>query len=37
MGLAPGAWRSVKYERVYLRVYDSVSAAPADIANYLDW
>ena len=30
-------WRSVKYERVYLRAYDSVSAARADIANYFDW
>ena len=42
-----GAWRdnvfverlrrSVKYERVYLKAYDSVSAARADIADYLDW
>ena len=30
-------WRSVKYERVYLRAYDSVSAARADIAEYFDW
>jgi putative transposase len=30
-------WRSVKYERVYLKAYDSVSAARADIAEYLDW
>ena len=30
-------WRSVKYERVYLKAYDSVSAARADIALYLDW
>ena len=30
-------WRSVKYERVYLRAYDSVSAARADIAEYIDW
>ena len=27
-------WRSVKYERVYLKAYDSVSAARADIADY---
>ena len=27
----------MKYERVYLRAYDSVSAARADIADYLDW
>ncbi|MDF2466284.1 MAG: integrase core domain protein [Ramlibacter sp.] len=42
-----GAWRdnvfverlrrSVKYERVYLKAYDSVSAARADIADYLAW
>ncbi len=30
-------WRSVKYERVYLKAYDSVSAARADIANYVAW
>ncbi len=30
-------WRSVKYERVDLRAYDSVSAARADIAQYMDW
>ena len=30
-------WRSVKYERVYLKAYDAVSAARADIAEYLDW
>jgi putative transposase len=30
-------WRSVKYERVYLRAYDSVSAARKDIAQYMDW
>ena len=30
-------WRSVKYERVYLRAYDTVSQARADIAEYLDW
>ena len=30
-------WRSVKYERVYLKAYDSVSAARADIAQYLAW
>jgi putative transposase len=30
-------WRSVKYERVYLRAYDSVSAARADIAEYIAW
>ena len=30
-------WRSVKYERVYLKAYDAVSAARADIADYLDW
>lgn len=30
-------WRSVKYERVYLKVYDGVSAARADIDDYLGW
>ena len=30
-------WRSVKYERVYLKAYDSVSAARADIADYVRW
>ena len=30
-------WRSVKYERVYLKAYDSVSAARADIAEYMTW
>lgn len=30
-------WRSVKYERVYLKVYDSVGAARSDIADYLRW
>ena len=30
-------WRSVNYERVYLKAYDSVSAARADIADYFNW
>jgi len=30
-------WKSVKYERVYLHAYDSVSAARASILEYLDW
>jgi len=30
-------WRTVKYERVYLRVYDTVSQARVDIAEYIDW
>ena len=30
-------WRSVKYERVYLRAYDTVSQARGDIAEYFDW
>jgi putative transposase len=29
-------WRSVKYEEVYLRAYDSVSHARASIGCYLD-
>ena len=30
-------WRSVKYERVYLKAYDNVAAARADIADYFVW
>jgi len=30
-------WRSAKYERIYLRVYDSVGHARADIAEYFTW
>lgn len=30
-------WRSVKYERVYLRAYASVSQARTDIGQYIDW
>ncbi len=30
-------WRTVKYERVYLRAYDTVSEARTDIKEYLDW
>jgi putative transposase len=30
-------WRTIKYERVYLRAYDSVSEARSDIADYIDW
>jgi putative transposase len=30
-------WRSVKYERVYLKAYDGVSAARIDIADYMNW
>jgi putative transposase len=30
-------WRSVKYERVYLRAYDSVTIAQSDIAQYFKW
>jgi putative transposase len=30
-------WRTVKYERVYLKAYDSVSQARTDIAAYIDW
>jgi putative transposase len=30
-------WRSVKYEEVYLRAYDNVSAARASIGRYLDF
>ena len=30
-------WRSLKYEEVYLRAYDSVSEARASIGRYLDF
>ena len=30
-------WRNVKYERVYLMDYDSVSAARASVPQYFDW
>jgi putative transposase len=30
-------WRSVKYEEVYLRAYDSVSEARASIGRYLNF
>jgi len=30
-------WRTVKYEEVYLRAYDSVSDARASLARYLDF
>jgi putative transposase len=30
-------WRSVKYECVYLKAYDGVSAARTDIGRYLEW
>jgi putative transposase len=30
-------WRSIKYEEVYLRAYDSVSDARASIGRYLDF
>ena len=30
-------WRTIKYEEVYLKAYDSVSQAPASIDRYLDF
>jgi len=30
-------WRIIKYERVYLRAYDGVSAAKMDVAQLIDW
>ncbi len=30
-------WRSVKYEEVYLKAYESVGQARQSIANYLTW
>jgi putative transposase len=30
-------WKSVKYERVYLHAYDSVTEARQSIMQYMDW
>nr|OAP96247.1 hypothetical protein A4U53_38575 [Rhizobium leguminosarum] len=30
-------WRSVKYEEIYLKAYDSVREARASIGKYLRW
>ena len=30
-------WKSVKYERVYLHAYDSVSEARQSIMQYMEW
>jgi len=30
-------WKTVKYERVYLYAYDSVTEARSSIMQYLDW
>jgi putative transposase len=30
-------WKSVKYERVYLHAYDSVTEAKTSIMQYMDW
>ena len=30
-------WRTVKYEHVYLRAYDTVQQAKSDIRHYLEW
>ncbi len=30
-------WRTIKYEQVYLKAYDGVSAAKTDIAQFIDW
>ena len=32
-----GLWRTVKYEAVYLRAYDSVGEARASLGRYLDF
>src|SRR5665811_2025827 len=36
-GFVERLWRSVKYEEVYLRAYDSVSEARASIGRYMDF
>jgi putative transposase len=30
-------WKSMKYERMYLHAYDSVTEARASIMQYMDW
>lgn len=30
-------WRTIKYERVYLRAYETVRQARQDIAEYIGW
>ena len=30
-------WRTIKYERAYLRAHDGVSAAKTDIGQFIDW
>lgn len=35
--LAERLWRTLKYKRVYLRAYDGVSVARADLAEFIDW
>jgi putative transposase len=32
-----GLWRSVKYEEVYLKAYNSVSAVRASLARFLEF
>ncbi|MDO4969390.1 MAG: hypothetical protein Q4E66_08040 [Comamonadaceae bacterium] len=32
-----GAWRSIEYEEIYLKAYDSVRAARCGIAQYLEF
>ena len=31
------AWRSAKYERIYLKAYDGVVATRTDIADHFNW
>ena len=35
--LVKRVWRSAKYERIYLKAYDGVTAARADMADYFNW
>jgi putative transposase len=30
-------WKSVKYERVYLHAYDSVTEARTSVMQYINW
>ncbi len=36
-GIPPSEWKSVKYEEVYLRAYESVSEARAGIGGYFEF
>jgi putative transposase len=35
--LSPAIWRTLKYDEVYLRAYDTVSEARSSIARYISF